>query len=240
MGPTSAAPCRPSRRRTTSARRPRQALPRSMRRPGRRYVGSRQRPGYAGLCDHPRRREGAFPRNGPDGHGRPRRSSRTWATPRRRRASPRSSTWTRRCSRRSTPRPTSRRPEPASSWSGRRPSRLPPVARVEVDKSNDEVRAYGASGNIVAVFPATVGSTERPAPTGLWAVRSVVSNPTYTYDPSRLTFGDRSQGKLTIRPGPEQSGGLHMDRSNSRDLRNPWHVRTRRRSASPPRTAASG
>ena len=84
---------------------------------------------------------------------------------------------------------------------------LPPVVRVEVDKSNDEVRAYGASGNIVAVFPATVGSTERPAPTGLWAVRSVVSNPTYTYDPSRLTFGNRSQGKLTIQPGPNNPVG---------------------------------
>jgi lipoprotein-anchoring transpeptidase ErfK/SrfK len=84
---------------------------------------------------------------------------------------------------------------------------LPPVARVEVDKSNDEVRAYGASGNVVAVFPATVGSTERPAPTGQWAVRSVVSNPTYTYDPSRLTFGDRSHGKLTIRPGPNNPVG---------------------------------
>jgi lipoprotein-anchoring transpeptidase ErfK/SrfK len=84
---------------------------------------------------------------------------------------------------------------------------LPPVARVEVDKSNDEVRAYGAKGNIVAVFPATVGSTERPAPTGQWAVRSVVSNPTYTYDPSRLTFGDRSHGKLTIQPGPNNPVG---------------------------------
>jgi lipoprotein-anchoring transpeptidase ErfK/SrfK len=84
---------------------------------------------------------------------------------------------------------------------------LPPVARVEVDKSNDEVRAYGASGSIVAVFPATVGSTERPAPTGQWAVRSVVSNPTYTYDPSRLTFGDRSHGKLTIQPGPNNPVG---------------------------------
>ena len=84
---------------------------------------------------------------------------------------------------------------------------LPPVARVEVDKSTDEVRAYGADGKVVAVFPATVGSTERPAPSGQYAVRAAVSNPSYTYDPSRLTFGKASQGKLTVQPGPNNPVG---------------------------------
>lgn len=84
---------------------------------------------------------------------------------------------------------------------------LSPIARVEVDKSIDEVRAYDSSGKIVAVFPATVGSTERPAPSGQWAVRVVVTNPTYTYDPGRLTFGNASQGKLTIQPGPNNPVG---------------------------------
>jgi lipoprotein-anchoring transpeptidase ErfK/SrfK len=81
------------------------------------------------------------------------------------------------------------------------------VARIEVDKSDDQVRAYDDGGKIVAVFPATVGSTERPAPSGQYAVRFVVSNPTYTYDPSRLTFGKASQGKLTIQPGPNNPVG---------------------------------
>ncbi len=84
---------------------------------------------------------------------------------------------------------------------------LTPVARVEVDKSIDEVRAYDAGGKIVAMFPATVGSTERPAPSGQFAVKGVVSNPTYTYDPSRLTFGNASHGKLTIQPGPNNPVG---------------------------------
>jgi lipoprotein-anchoring transpeptidase ErfK/SrfK len=90
-----------------------------------------------------------------------------------------------------------------------RPSAEPlsPVARVEVDKSIDEVRAYDAGGKIAAIFPATVGSTERPAPSGQYAVRGVVTNPTYTYDPGRLTFGKASQGKLTIQPGPNNPVG---------------------------------
>ena len=84
---------------------------------------------------------------------------------------------------------------------------LPAVARVEVDKSQNQVRAYDQSGKIVAVFPATVGSTDRPAPSGKAEVVSVAPDPTYTYDPSRLTFGPKHAGKLTIAAGPNNPVG---------------------------------
>ncbi len=80
------------------------------------------------------------------------------------------------------------------------------VTRVEVDKTKRQVRAYGGE-TLLAVYPATVGSTERPAPQGDWAVRTVATNPTYTYDPSRLTFGKAEQGKLTIKAGPNNPVG---------------------------------
>jgi lipoprotein-anchoring transpeptidase ErfK/SrfK len=87
------------------------------------------------------------------------------------------------------------------------PDKLPaPVTRIEVDKTKRQVRAYGGDV-LLAVYPATVGSTERPAPEGDWAVRTVASNPTYTYDPSRLTFGKAAQGKLTIKAGPNNPVG---------------------------------
>ena len=82
-----------------------------------------------------------------------------------------------------------------------------PVSRIEVDKTKREVRAYGPADLLLAVYPATVGSTDRPAPAGEWAVRTVAPNPTYTYDPSRLTFGKASNGKLTIPPGPNNPVG---------------------------------
>lgn len=93
------------------------------------------------------------------------------------------------------------------------PDKLPaPVARIEVDKTRRQVRAFGASGALLAVYPATVGSTERPAPEGDWAVRTVAPNPIYTYDPSRLTFGKAEQGKLTIKAGPNNPvGGTWID-----------------------------
>ena len=45
--------------------------------------------------------------------------------------------------------------------------------------------------------------------TGTFEVRGVAPNPTYTYDPKRLTYGDRSMGKLTIKPGPNNPAGLY-------------------------------
>jgi lipoprotein-anchoring transpeptidase ErfK/SrfK len=84
---------------------------------------------------------------------------------------------------------------------------LQKVARVEVDKAANQVRALDGSGTILAAFPATVGSTERPAPTGELAVKSTTSDPDYTYDPTKLTFGPKSKGKITIKPGPNNPVG---------------------------------
>jgi lipoprotein-anchoring transpeptidase ErfK/SrfK len=82
------------------------------------------------------------------------------------------------------------------------------AARIEVDKSNDEVRVFGADGKVAAVYPATVGSAERPAPSGEFAVAAVAPHPAYFYDPARLTFTPTgAKGKLRIAPGPNNPVG---------------------------------
>jgi lipoprotein-anchoring transpeptidase ErfK/SrfK len=82
------------------------------------------------------------------------------------------------------------------------------VTRIEVDKSDDEVRAFGSDGKLLAFYPATVGSTERPAPSGVFAVTSVAPHPAYFYDPTRLTFTPAgAKGKLRIAPGPNNPVG---------------------------------
>jgi lipoprotein-anchoring transpeptidase ErfK/SrfK len=81
------------------------------------------------------------------------------------------------------------------------------VDHVQVDKTADQVRAYDGSGKVLALFPATVGSTDRPAPSGKATVVSVAPDPTYTYDPKRVTFGPKSAGKLTIAAGPNNPVG---------------------------------
>jgi len=80
------------------------------------------------------------------------------------------------------------------------------VARILIDNAKGTLRAFGDDDTLMAVCPATVGSTERPAPTGEWEVNTVAPRPTYTYDPSRLTFG-KPKGKLTIQPGPNNPVG---------------------------------
>ncbi|MBO9707736.1 MAG: murein L,D-transpeptidase [Caulobacter sp.] len=80
------------------------------------------------------------------------------------------------------------------------------VTRVDIDNAKGVLKAYGDGGRLLAVYPATVGSTERPAPVGEWAVNTVAPRPTYTYDPSRLTFG-KPKTKLTIQPGPNNPVG---------------------------------
>jgi lipoprotein-anchoring transpeptidase ErfK/SrfK len=88
-----------------------------------------------------------------------------------------------------------------------RDGELAPVVRIEVDKAERELRAYGENDHLLAVYPATVGSTSRPAPSGEWAVNTVAPNPTWNYDPKRLTFGDKTRGKFTIAAGPNNPVG---------------------------------
>ena len=81
------------------------------------------------------------------------------------------------------------------------------VTKIEVDKTANSVKAFGDGGKLLAVYPATVGSQERPAPDGTYKVRTVATKATYTFDPKRLTFGDPGEGKLTIKAGPNNPVG---------------------------------
>ena len=88
------------------------------------------------------------------------------------------------------------------------PDVLPaPVTQVEVDKARNQVRAYGADGRLMAAYPATVGSSDMPTPSGTWAVNQVTFDPHWNYDPSKLNFGDKTLGKLDIKPGPNNPVG---------------------------------
>ncbi len=82
------------------------------------------------------------------------------------------------------------------------------IFKIEVDKPAKVIRALGRSDELVAFYPASVGSREKPAPSGTYGVRRVVENPTYHYDPRFRFKGVRTQRKLTIAPGPNNPVGL--------------------------------
>src|SRR5882724_9074031 len=83
------------------------------------------------------------------------------------------------------------------------------VDRIEVDKSRQTVKVFVASGEIVAFFPATVGSKEKPTPGGTLKVVSADANPTYRYNPDYKFKGVRSKEVFTIKPGPNNPVGSY-------------------------------
>lgn len=77
-----------------------------------------------------------------------------------------------------------------------------PVASIIADKGKKQVRAYDASGKLIAAYPATIGSADTPSPTGTHAVSRVALDPNYTYNPN-INFKQGENNKiLTIPPGP--------------------------------------
>jgi lipoprotein-anchoring transpeptidase ErfK/SrfK len=75
------------------------------------------------------------------------------------------------------------------------------VSRIEADKGQRQVRAYAADGELLAAYPATIGSEENPSPSGTHAIAVVVLMPEYFYNPETFKQGDNDE-PLTIPPGP--------------------------------------
>jgi lipoprotein-anchoring transpeptidase ErfK/SrfK len=81
------------------------------------------------------------------------------------------------------------------------------VERVVVDKSARTVRAFDGSGKLISFYPASVGSEERPAPSGTRQIRSIADNPTYHYSPKLKFKGVKTQKPFDIAPGPNNPVG---------------------------------
>jgi lipoprotein-anchoring transpeptidase ErfK/SrfK len=83
------------------------------------------------------------------------------------------------------------------------------VGRIEVDKSRQTVKAFAPSGELIAFFPATVGSEEKPTPSGSLKVVSADANPNYRYNPDYKFKGVKSKEAFTIKPGPNNPVGSY-------------------------------
>ncbi|MBB3945725.1 lipoprotein-anchoring transpeptidase ErfK/SrfK [Rhizobium skierniewicense] len=76
------------------------------------------------------------------------------------------------------------------------------VARIVAHKGIKQVFAYDEGGVLIAAYPATIGSSDTPSPSGTHTVERIALNPGYTYNP-KINFqqGQNSQ-ILQIPPGP--------------------------------------
>jgi lipoprotein-anchoring transpeptidase ErfK/SrfK len=80
------------------------------------------------------------------------------------------------------------------------------VARIVIDKAESSLRAFDADGKLLAFYPATIGSGEMPSPSGTHTVRAIAPRPNYTYDPSRVSYGEGGS-KVIVPPGPNNPVG---------------------------------
>jgi lipoprotein-anchoring transpeptidase ErfK/SrfK len=64
------------------------------------------------------------------------------------------------------------------------------------------------AGQLLAFYPASIGSTEKPAPSGHFTVKNISLNPTYRYNPEYAFKGQRTRSPVTVPPGPKNPVGL--------------------------------
>jgi peptidoglycan hydrolase-like protein with peptidoglycan-binding domain len=81
------------------------------------------------------------------------------------------------------------------------------ISRVEVDANRQRVKVYGEGDKLVAIYPATVGSEDRPTPKGEFKVMKITENPVFHYDPALHLRGVHVNEKLNIPPGPNNPVG---------------------------------
>src|SRR3954471_4728073 len=74
--------------------------------------------------------------------------------------------------------------------------------RIEVDKVRQTVKLFDKTNALIGFYPATVGSEEKPSPSGTLKVTEVSRNPTYRYNPDYHFKGVRTDKPFTIKPGP--------------------------------------
>ncbi len=81
------------------------------------------------------------------------------------------------------------------------------VARILVDVNTRRVAGFDAKGKLLVDYPATIGSSATPSPSGSHHVATVALNPNYTYDP-RKNFKQGDNDKvLVVPPGPNAPVG---------------------------------
>jgi lipoprotein-anchoring transpeptidase ErfK/SrfK len=95
-----------------------------------------------------------------------------------------------------------------ATQTGRRNGDTPESTRVEVNKRERALRVLAPDGGLIAYFPVSIGSEEKPAPSGRVEVKDVSLNPVYRYDPRYAFKGQTADRPVKVKPGPNNPVGL--------------------------------
>ena len=83
------------------------------------------------------------------------------------------------------------------------------IARLEVDKKNGALKAFDGSSALLAFYPASIGSPDRPTPSGTLKVASTNEKPTYHYNPDYKFSSVKSKRPFDVQPGPNNPVGAY-------------------------------
>ena len=84
------------------------------------------------------------------------------------------------------------------------------IARIEVRKSDARLAALNEAGEMIASYPATIGSSRFPSPSGTMEVVAVAPEPNYTFKGDSQEWGP--EGTYILPPGPNNPvGGTWID-----------------------------
>lgn len=78
---------------------------------------------------------------------------------------------------------------------------------IKINSKQRILRVYENEA-LLAVFPVTPGSTELPAPKGVWKIVKITFLPWFRYDEKMLNKGKRSKYFFNIPPGPNNQVGV--------------------------------
>lgn len=87
-----------------------------------------------------------------------------------------------------------------------RPARK--IAQVVVSKAERSVEARDANGNLVAFYPATIGSEHDPLPIGTWKVVGISRDPVFNYNSDLFWDAKGEHAEAKIPGGPRNPVGV--------------------------------
>jgi lipoprotein-anchoring transpeptidase ErfK/SrfK len=80
------------------------------------------------------------------------------------------------------------------------------ITLIVAHKGAKQLYLFNSQNKMVGSFPATIGSSDTPSPTGTYKVTGVAPNPWYSYSPSNFVQGNNLK-PLSLPPGPNAPVG---------------------------------
>ncbi len=84
----------------------------------------------------------------------------------------------------------------------------PKAASIVVDASARTVMALDSGGQVLAAYPATIGSEHDPLPAGDWKITGIIKDPWFNYNPNLFWDAAAKDSKARIAPGPNNPVGV--------------------------------